>query len=351
MPASTVDSLEVVPEIAHYLREHLVEAGVAPCAVGGYAQKGPQGWRIGLAAADGRVARVFDLASISKTFLAVCVSTLVTQSRFEWTTPLGDLLPQTRHTWAGARSLEELLSHRAGLIAHREFFKRSWQGMPVDRNRVILEMADARGTQTIGQPRYSDLGFMLVGLAMEQLFDRSLDHLVSERVCVPWGLRAGSARSFFLKDSGFRADVAQTEIQAARGGLIRGLVHDDNAWALSGLSCSGHAGLFGDLESILRLGCNLCDARDTPLVEPLLRLRPGGSLLLGLDGKSNEASSAGAHCSHRTFGHLGFTGTSFWCDPERQRVTVMLCNRVHPTRDNPLPGPVRSKIHDFLWNC
>jgi CubicO group peptidase (beta-lactamase class C family) len=80
-------------------------------------------------------------------------------------------------------------------------------------------------------------------------------------------------------------------------------------------------------------------------------LRPGGTLRMGFDGIVGTQSLAGQEAGHRTFGHLGFTGTSLWCDPDRDRVTVLLSNRVSPTRQNPRIALVRPKIHDFLWSC
>jgi CubicO group peptidase (beta-lactamase class C family) len=75
-------------------------------------------------------------------------------------------------------------------------------------------------------------------------------------------------------------------------------------------------------------------------------------LRAGFDGKSGVASAAGETASPETFGHLGFTGTSFWCDPVAERVTVLLSNRVCPSRDNTRIRAVRPRIHDalFTWD-
>jgi CubicO group peptidase (beta-lactamase class C family) len=134
-------------------------------------------------------------------------------------------------------------------------------------------------------------------------------------------------------------------------------VHDENAWALSGLGLSGHAGLFGTASSVARFGAAMLDAlagRDsswldlgtvTPLVEP----RAGGTLRAGFDGRSAEGSSAGTAFGPRAFGHLGFTGTSLWCDPDTDIVAVILTNRVNPTRDNVAIRAARPALNDALF--
>jgi CubicO group peptidase (beta-lactamase class C family) len=86
-------------------------------------------------------------------------------------------------------------------------------------------------------------------------------------------------------------------------------------------------------------------------LESLVRPRPGGTLRAGFDGKSASASSAGSWPGGQTFGHLGFTGTSLWCDPEAGIATVLLTNRVHPTRDNPRIRAARPVVHDALFRA
>jgi CubicO group peptidase (beta-lactamase class C family) len=148
-----------------------------------------------------------------------------------------------------------------------------------------------------------------------------------------------------------------TETVAFRGGEVRGVVHDENAWALSGHGLSGHAGLFGTAADVARFGAALVDAwlgvSDSWLgvqhLAPLLRVRPGGTLRAGFDGKSAGQSSAGTLVGPNSFGHLGFTGTSFWCDPDAVRVLVLLTNRVCPTRDNPRIRSARPAVNDALF--
>jgi CubicO group peptidase (beta-lactamase class C family) len=150
--------------------------------------------------------------------------------------------------------------------------------------------------------------------------------------------------------------VAPTEIVAWRGGTLRGIVHDENAWVLVGDGLAGHAGAFGDAPSVLRLGMALVEVltagRDDWLTAaelyPAVRERLGGSLAAGFDRRSGPAPSSGAHFGPQTFGHLGFTGTSLWIDPDAELVGVLLSNRVHPTRANLAIRGARRAAYDAL---
>jgi CubicO group peptidase (beta-lactamase class C family) len=204
---------------------------------------------------------------------------------------------------------------------------------------------------------YSDLGFALVGLAVERLEELPLDQIVDREVCGPLGLDVGSARVLRARAADFAARCMPTETVPFRGGEVHGIVHDENAWALSGHGLSGHAGLFGTAASVARFGAALLDAGrgrcpawlDSSHIATLLEQRPGGSLRAGFDGKSADQSSAGSLAGGRSFGHLGFTGTSLWCDPDAERVLVLLTNRVCPTRNNPRIRTARPAVNDALY--
>jgi CubicO group peptidase (beta-lactamase class C family) len=150
--------------------------------------------------------------------------------------------------------------------------------------------------------------------------------------------------------------VAPTEHVPWRGGTLRGIVHDENAWAWAGYGIAGHAGLFATVPGVLTLGVSVIDAlagRRSPISQFAARfctaLREGGTLRAGFDGKSANNSSAGHLMSERSFGHLGFTGTSLWCDPEHEVVITVLTNRVCPTRANVRLPLARAEIHDELF--
>ena len=296
--------------------------------------------------------------------MAVTVARLVQRGRLAFETPLRDLLPEARGSVTGSASMLLLLSHRAGLEAHRTLFAPLLGGLPFEQRAAIREAVHGRRPECVGPapaqghpPVYSDLGFALVGLALERLEQLPLDEIVEREVCAPLGLAVGSARVLRARGVGFAARCMPTETVPFRGGEVRGVVHDENAWALSGHGLSGHAGLFGTAASVARFGAALLDAergRARPgstakSLAPLLAERPGGTLRAGFDGKSADQSSAGSLASGRSFGHLGFTGTSFWCDPDADRVLVLLTNRVCPTRNNPRIRAARPAVNDALY--
>jgi CubicO group peptidase (beta-lactamase class C family) len=140
---------------------------------------------------------------------------------------------------------------------------------------------------------------------------------------------------------------APTETVPWRGGPVVGLVHDENAWAVTGEGGSGHAGIFGTIDAVLRFGVEVLVRRDE--LAWLVRERPGGSLRAGFDGKSAEGSSAGSRMGARAFGHLGFTGTSLWVDPDAGVAVALLTNRVCPTRDHLAIRAARPIAHDALF--
>lgn len=349
-----------MPTSAHisaFLSKWVVDAQVAPAAAAGVSAYAGDRWTTQVGATwPGGEEAPFDLASLSKPFLATLCATLVGQGRLTWTTRLERALPELKGTLGGSATIEAHLSHRAGLSAHREFFRASWAGGPIVRRDALWEAANARRESSNPSALYSDLGYLLVGAALERAFSLDLDWLLAQEVFQPRGLRVGSARAFHSHCSDFLSKVVPTEIQPPRGGLLRGVVHDDNAWALAGSASAGHAGLFGNLTSILRFGRQILDhvegrdgAERQSQFLPLIGPREGGTLRMGFDGVTQPGSLAGSRATEHTFGHLGFTGTSLWIDPGQQKVTVLLCNRVYPNRLSPGLGALRPKIHDFLW--
>jgi serine-type D-Ala-D-Ala carboxypeptidase len=356
-------------DVSRLLEGEVVGAKVAPAATAGYVGISGPPWvgAAGTLPAGERACpeTIFDLASVSKPIVACTLARLDASGAVEVGTPLGELLPEARGTPSERVPLELLLCHRAGLDAHRSLFAPLFQGKAVHRGRALRLAANARRPDCGGEPPpggfppvYSDLGYLLVGAALEAAMKVPLDELVTREVARPLGLNLGSARHLWLRSPDFARQVAPTEVVRARGGSVRGVVHDENAWAFSGHAASGHAGLFGAVGDVLRFGQALLLVLQggsswlpRASLERLLQPRPGGSLRAGFDGKSESASSAGARCSPRTFGHLGFTGTSLWCDPEAGTATALLTNRVCPTRENPRIRAARPRVHDALFGA
>lgn len=306
----------------------------------------------------------FDLASVTKPIMASTVARLVRKGLFDWTTPLSALLPELASTATGPLSVELLVSHRAGVDAHRSLYSPLVRGETIDPAAMLAQAADARREACRGNPPaggfpplYSDLGYLLAGAAASRAAGQNLRTLITDETCGPLGMDADSAEGWAMRNTRFMDEVAPTEVVAWRGGEIVGAVHDENAWAFSGSAVSGHAGLFGTAEGVARFGVAVLDALAGRLsnwlsaaeASVLTRPRPGGTLRAGFDGRTPEGSAAGAAFGPRSFGHLGFTGTSLWCDPDAEVVAVILTNRVNPTRDNVAIRRARPLLNDALF--
>jgi CubicO group peptidase (beta-lactamase class C family) len=357
-----------------WLAREIVDSGVASAvALAAGAHTGRQ-WvhqvaaagRLGSGAGQSTVepATWFDLASLTKSVTALTAARLARAGELDFAAPLGRLIPEVQGTPCEDVSLDLLLSHRAGLEPHRRLYRHLQCGRIVAQARLLEEAASARradggAPMPFGwAPVYSDLGYLLAGEAIARATGGPLDEAMERHVLLPLGLHLemGSARRLAARDASFSRRVALTEIVPWRGGVLAGVVHDENAWAYAGAGAAGHAGLFGTAGVVLRLGTALIDCLRGKMgdfltaseLDRLVAPRPLGTLRAGFDGKSEQGSSAGSRFGPRSFGHLGFTGTSVWCDPDRQWVGVVLTNRVHPTRSNDAIRAARPAIYDRL---
>ena len=308
---------------------------------------------------------LFDLASLTKPVTALTLARLARSGRLDREAPLGEILPALAGTRSAGATLDLLSAHRAGLAGHRPLYAPLLTGGVVDPAAALVTAAEARREGCEGEappegfpPVYSDLGYLLLGAALGARGGAALDEVMAREVMGPLGLTMGSARQLRARGASFAFDarVAPTEVVPWRDGVVRGAVHDENAWAVVGDGAAGHAGLFGDARSVLDLGLAVLDAlagRSPSFlgpedVAPLVRDRPGGSLLAGFDRRSGAGPMSGARFGARTFGHLGFTGTSVWIDPEAELVGVLLTNRVHPLRTGDAIRRARPAVYDAL---
>lgn len=351
--------------------QRLLAAGVAgqvfPGAAAAVAWREGDGWQQ-VDACAGRTAEgggpvelgtPYDLASVTKPFVATAALRLVAAGKLTLDTRPEQLLPDTRGTPAGVATLEELLTHRAGLAP--------WGGLYLDvphepgtqaARRWIVSEAARRPDETPGGGRgravYSDLGYIVAGETIARAAGATLDKVVAREVTGPLGVES---EVFFAgalppaERAALARRAAATERCDWRGRVVRGEVHDENCAALGGVG--GHAGLFGSAAGVSALGRAMLDARagrgdflPAALVAAALAPRPGSTLRLGWDGRAAEGSSAGKRISPAAFGHLGFTGTSLWCDPDRELVVVLLTNRIHPSRANDRIRGFRPAFHD-----
>jgi CubicO group peptidase (beta-lactamase class C family) len=355
------------------LKRWILSSGAAPGASAAIAAYRNGRWYEALGVAGGHtrvdsrsvdVDSLYDLASLTKPMLAALLARLVRAGTLAWSTPLGALLPALASTQSAKAPLSLLASHRAGLVAHLRLGDAA-PGPPADAWPWLVRCADARREECAGAlpaegfaPLYSDLGYMLLGRVASEVTGLPLDALLEREVCEPLQMEVGSAQALERRlGDAFQRRVVATEVVAARGGELRGVVHDDNAWELVGRGLAGHAGAFGTARGVLSFAVAMLDAlagrRDGWLAQhqalELTRPRAGGSLLMGFDGKAALGSSAGPRFGERAFGHLGFTGTSLWCDPDQNIAVVLLTNRVSPDRANIIIRSVRPDVHGELF--
>ncbi|MFW6051305.1 MAG: serine hydrolase domain-containing protein [Myxococcota bacterium] len=346
----------------------LLEAGVAGQAFPG--ASACIAWREGedvvfVTAAAGRVApggaaveetTPYDLASLTKPFVATAALRLVEARRLSLDARADSLVSDVRGGPGGSATLEALLSHRSGLAA--------WGGLYLDvphdpgsaaARRWILSEAARRKDEDGGAVVYSDLGYIIAGEMVARAVGSPLDQVVRGWVTEPLGIDHEVCYAGALsKDASLRLarTAAPTERCEWRGRVVRGSVHDENCAALGGVA--GHAGMFGTAHGVAVFGRAMLDvlagrsdflSKET-LAAALADRGDGDTHRLGWDAKAGEDSSAGRRMSERSFGHLGFTGTSIWCDPERDIVVVLLTNRVHPSRANEKIRGFRPAFHD-----
>lgn len=305
---------------------------------------------------DGR--SIYDMASLTKVIsLTTLAMIAVHEHRIELDTPVVRYLPAfARGSGEKSRvTVRDLLLHDSGLPP--DPVPPLWKH-PGSRSAAIDE-ALAANLDTIPGVRmlYSDLSAITLGAIIEKRYHQRLDALFAARIARPLGL----TRMRYLPPREWRDEIASTEIEAVPGRpttALRGEVHDENAWRLEGVS--GHAGLFGDADDLLRFGewalAGVKGSSYPGAIQPPVELTTwtlrqnqpeGSSRALGWDTPS-ENSSAGHFMSAQSFGHTGYTGTSIWVDPTRDIVIVLLTNRVNPTRDTPKFGMLRAVIADAV---
>lgn len=289
---------------------------------------------------------VFDLASLTK---VLATTTLVMRQVERGLLSLDDPVAQHVARWRDDNTIvvtiRDLLSHCAGLPAHVPFF-REHQG------RAAFETAILQ-TPRAYEPRttsiYSDLGFMLLGFILD-----STTPLAAQFDTLR--VQMGNIQEMqFTPPALWKPRTAPTRVDPWRQRLLVGEVDDDNAWALGGVA--GHAGLFGVVNAVGESARHLMQVLEgrtgafTQRTAEIFVTRrteiPGSSRALGWDTML-PTSSCGTRMSARAFGHVGFTGTSLWIDPERSIYVVLLTNRVHPTPDNNAIARVRPALHDAI---
>jgi CubicO group peptidase (beta-lactamase class C family) len=256
---------------------------------------------------------VFDLASMTKViFTTTTILRLVEQNRIGLEQPLGELIPDLRQY--DLKAPERALTVRQ-CLAHQTFLPAVEPLYTYGQDARTLRAFVLQRAWRHGPPVYSDINFILLGIVIERITGQPLQ----QRPLPPGFTFAPEPQA-----------CAATEFCRWRERMIRGEVHDENAFALGG--ASGHAGLFGTIDAVLDFAVSMLGGTALrPETMAALRTRQSPQRALGWEMKY-DGWSGGAACSDDTIGHTGFTGTGLWIDFQRGLAWSLLTNRVHPTR-------------------
>ena len=304
---------------------------------------GTQGWSSASPAVstDGTI---YDLASLTKVVATTTAAMILyDEGRLPLDAKVGNYLPGFERRWKDEVTVRHLLTHRGGLPAGRDLWRIA--GNSDEARRAVIETALAYrpGKGFV----YSDLGADLLGMVIETVAGVSLDLFLQQRVFRPLGMYDTG----FLPADSVRNRVAPTEVSPPRGYPLQGQVHDENAYALGGVA--GHAGLFGTADDLavfaqMMLNGGIYDGMRI-VSDSTVRLftqRAAGSRALGWE-MAEGRHGAGEYLSPTAYGHVGFTGTSIWIDPQRDMFVILLTNRVHAARAR-RPATVISDVRSDL---
>jgi beta-glucosidase-like glycosyl hydrolase/CubicO group peptidase (beta-lactamase class C family) len=306
-----------------------------------------------------RLDTMYDLASLTK---VVVTTTLVEKlvegdfaSPLDLDAPIERYLPEwtsgPQPEWRHKVTVRHLMTHTSGLPAFKEYWRTS-TGKGDTLHMIFAEPLEYEpGTKMI----YSDLGIILMAEIIYRLTGKPLDVLANEFIFQPLGMK----NSMYNPPKNLWPAIAPTEVDDRwRHRLVQGEVHDENAYAIGGVS--GHAGVFStapDLAAFCQMLLNggvyahqrilkRATIAEFTAPQPLAdNTRTLGWVV------PTEGSSSGHYFSVHSYGHTGFTGTTIWIDPDRQLFVVLLTNRVNPTRENHKIAEVRPAVHDAIMKA
>ncbi len=291
---------------------------------------------------------IFDLASVTKVVATTAMAMILYERGvLDLEAPVAAIVPEFGAGDARrcAITLRMLLAHDSGLPAYEKLFLRAQGREELLAAAYAVELTADPGTRA----EYSDVGFIILGVALERLADEALDRFCQREVFGPLAM----SNTTFNPAESLRERVTPTaNDQLFRHRIVQGEVQDENASVLGGVA--GHAGAFSTCEDVARFAFAMLNGG-----QPILRAdtvglfthrqdTPNGtSRALGWDTPSLPSQS-GRHFSARSFGHLGYTGTSLWIDPDRQVAVVLLTNRTWPDCTNQAIKQVRPAFHDAV---
>ena len=326
---------------------------------------------------------VYDIASVTKVAGTLpAIAMLIDQGKINLDDSVSTHLSIFEKSNKSAVTIRQLLAHNAGLRSYVPFWSMMMDGDRLDAFYYKTPEDEAKDIRTYGlEPHpsmldslksfivksklikdpevynYSDLGFMVLHLIVEEVSGQPFDVFLNENFYYPMGLRSTTFNP--IRNGISPKNIAPTEYdQRYRNYQVWGEVHDRNALVFGGIA--GHAGLFstaGDLSKIMAMFLNggFYGGRQYISRETLdllnIRYFKNNRRGLGWDKKDGEKDSASSLASDESFGHTGFTGTMVWADPKLDLIYIFLSNRIYPDADNWRLGTLntRTHIHDVIY--
>jgi serine-type D-Ala-D-Ala carboxypeptidase len=277
---------------------------------------------------------------------------LYQRGQLELEAPVVGVVPEFKADSSGAPdprrseiTFRMLLAHSSGLPAYEKLFLKAHSRDDLLRAAFATPLS----ADPAARAEYSDLGFILLGTALERLAGESLDVFCQREIFGPLAM----LNTTFNPPPATRTQIPPTaDDRTFRNRIIQGEVQDENASVLGGIAA--HAGLFSTAQDLARFAHAMLHGR-RPILRPetvaLFTRResapPGTSRALGWDTPS-APSQSGKYFGPRSFGHLGYTGTSLWIDPDRQISITLLTNRTWPDCSSQAIKQVRPKFHDAV---
>jgi beta-glucosidase-like glycosyl hydrolase/CubicO group peptidase (beta-lactamase class C family) len=302
---------------------------------------------------------MYDIASLTK----VVVTTTLVEKLVEGDFPsplnldasIERYLPEwwkgPQPEWRHKVTVRNLMTHTSGLPPFKEYWRTSTSKQET-LGRIFTEPLEYEpGTKVV----YSDLGIILMAEIIQRLTGKPLDVLANENIFGPLGMK----HSMYNPPKTIWPEIAPTEFDSQlRHRLVQGEVHDENAFAIGGVS--GHAGVFSTSPD-LAVFCQMLLNGGVYAHQRILKRATIAEFTVPQPLAQNtrtlgwvvptEGGSSGHYFSSHSYGHTGFTGTTIWLDPDRQLFVVLLTNRVHPTRENHKIGEVRPAVHDAVMKA
>jgi len=301
---------------------------------------------------------LYDLASLTKViFTQQAMMKAFDQGLWNLDSKVIHFLPDFKFA---DMKISSLLTHTSGLDWWMPFYKTinlnsGW----LEKRKWLYNQINSTELKVSDKSVYSDLGFMVLGYLLEVFYKKNLLDVWNE---TKNDFYPTTTLNFHLNNEPYypTAHYAPTEECEFRKKVMRGQVHDENTWALGGVS--SHAGLFGSIDDVAAFGLNIrsqlhgiakykVKQKTAHLFAQRAIPREVGDWALGYMMPSVENASCGPFFSVHSIGHTGFTGTSFWYDPVHDLLVLALSNRVNYGRSNRGYVSLRPQIHSWIFEA